>query len=171
LSPQLREEYQVQLNVLDTAATMAIVCGVLAAWATPLLARFDAWSLVVVGLVVASGLSYRGARIAAQYHAILLAAAFDLHRFDMLKAMHRKLPPTAVEEIEENEVLCAVLEGMHLGEYPDPASWIYGHETATAGIQPAEPARAPEAAPPAPATSRDDGDRESDQPATDPEEA
>jgi hypothetical protein len=138
LSPLLREEHQVQLNVLDTAATMAIVCGVLAACASPLLVRLDGWSLVSVGLAVVSGLSYRGARIAAQNHAILLAAAFDLHRFDMLAAMHRRLPPTAVEELADNQALCNVLGGAHLGDHPEPASWAYTHESIHS-LQAAEP--------------------------------
>lgn len=130
LSPQLRQESEVQLNVLDTASTMTIVCGVLAGGSVPLLARVDGWSLIFVGLAVATGLSYRGARIAAERHAIALAAAFDLHRFDMLRAMHRRLPTTAAEEFADNEALCRVLNGARPTDDPESERWAYAHEPA-----------------------------------------
>lgn len=111
LSPRLSQESETQLNVIDTAATLTIVFGCLAAAAAPLSVRLDAWALVPVVLAVVSGLSYRGARIAAGRQGVLLAAAFDLHRFDMLAGMHRKLPEDADEEYRENQALSEVLRG------------------------------------------------------------
>ena len=145
LSQRLGQETEVQLNVIDTAATLTLVCGVLALAWSPVLAQFSVWSLIPVGLVVTVLLAYRGARLAAGRHALLLAAAFDLHRFDMLRSMHRKLPDDATEEYQQNQALSLVLNG----DYPidDPAMWIYDHahggeaglsQVVSSGQQPAD---------------------------------
>ncbi|MEU8817874.1 hypothetical protein [Actinoplanes sp. NPDC048796] len=130
LSPRLAQENETQLNVLDASATLAIVIGALAALSSPFLIRFDAWSAVPVALLLVAGVSYRGARIAAQRHGVVLAAAFDLHRFDMLSAMHRRLPRDAREELAENAALTSVLEG-------EPAirqrPWKYAHPAPSEG--------------------------------------
>jgi hypothetical protein len=126
LSSRLSQEADVQLNVIDTASTLAIVCGLLAAAATPLLARLDAWSVVPIAVAALAALSYRGARLAAVRHATLLATAFDLHRFDMLRSMHRRLPTDAAMEYTDNQTLSKVLNGESPRDL-DPDDWRYVH--------------------------------------------
>jgi hypothetical protein len=57
-----------------------------------------------------STLAYRGAITTARKHARLLATAFDLHRFDMLDALHYELPLTPQDELELNSRLSKFLD-------------------------------------------------------------
>lgn len=130
-SPPFNQEVQTQLNVLDTASTLTIVDGFLAVAASPLLVRGDAWSLIPAGLILIAAIAYQGAKSAAGRHAIHLSAAFDLHRFDMLRAMHRQLPENAVDEYADNEKLCRVLAGRRPIDEPEPECRVYIHPSPT----------------------------------------
>lgn len=126
LSPRLQQESETQLNVLDTSATLTIIFGTLSILASPFVCRLDGWSLLPIGLATMGMLSYRGARLAAGRHGVLLASAYDLHRFDMLLAMHRHLPANVNDEREDNQVLCQLLRGEPPQE-PVPDRWNYVH--------------------------------------------
>ncbi|GID29519.1 hypothetical protein [Paractinoplanes brasiliensis] len=125
LSPRLAEENETQLNVLDAAATLTIVFGTLATVTLPFLARLDAHGAIPLMLLMVAVVSYRGACAAAQRHSVVLAAAFDLHRFDMLAAMRRRMPRNARQEYADNEVLTRVLGGDFPAEQKLP--WNYVH--------------------------------------------
>ena len=127
LSPRLHQETATQLNVIDTASSIAIIVGLLAAVSTPLAVRIDGWSIAPVALALVSVVSYRGARIAAGRYGLLLRAAFDLHRFDMLTGMHRRLPVDANDEYTENAALGRVLAGERPIDDPGPRRWRYSH--------------------------------------------
>jgi len=138
LSSRLNQEVETQLNVLDTTSTLTIVSGFLTVAASPLAVRGDVWSLIPVGLLLIASVSYRGARSAAGRHATLLAAAFDLHRFDMLGAMHRRLPENASDEYRDNQELCKILAGGSPIDEVEPGRWVYIHPD-TAGVQDLSP--------------------------------
>jgi hypothetical protein len=95
--------------------------------------RLDGWSLLPLTFAVFSLIAYRGARRAALHYAVALATTYDLHRFDMLKAMHRPLPDNADEEYTENRKLTMFLQDGRPIEKSDRANWRYSHPTDTVG--------------------------------------
>jgi len=108
LSSRLDSSLAQLLTQLDTSAALSISFSLSAALSIPLLAQGWLW-LVPVVLVALSVLSYRGAETAAAYHGRLLDVAFDLHRFELLRAMHYALPATPREESDFNLRLSAFL--------------------------------------------------------------
>lgn len=109
LSPKLDKAISTQLDMLDTTSALCVAFGLSALVSLPLIARMDWWSLVPVAATLMSAFAYRGAIVTAQGHGTLLATAFDLHRFDMLGALHYELPPTPDTELEFNEQLSEFL--------------------------------------------------------------
>ena len=56
-------------------------------------------------LTASSFLSYRGAVSAAMQYGLFMDIAYDLHRFDLIKALHLDLPANTEEEEEIGEQL------------------------------------------------------------------
>ena len=110
LSPKLDKAISAQLDILDTTSAFCVVFGFIALLGLPLVIRLDWWSLIPLGAVLMSALAYRGAVTTARDHGRLLATALDLHRFDMLMAMHFELPPTPQDELDFNTKLSTFLE-------------------------------------------------------------
>ncbi|MFE2427454.1 hypothetical protein ACFXJ5_11975 [Streptomyces sp. NPDC059373] len=102
LSPKLDTAITQQLDLLDSIAALCVCFGLATAAGLPLLFRLDVWSLLPVATVLLVASAYRGALRVASAHAGLLATAFDLHRFDMLAALHVELPVTPEREYELN---------------------------------------------------------------------
>ena len=113
LSPKLDKAISAQLDVLDTTSALCVAFGLSAVVSLPLIARLDWWSLVPPVAVLMSVFAYRGAVVTAQGHGILLATTFDLHRFDMLNALHYELPVTPESELEFNRQLSLFLGAPH----------------------------------------------------------
>jgi hypothetical protein len=109
LSPKLDKAISAQLDILDTTAALCVAFGLSALFSAPLIARLDWWSLVPVATMLLSIFAYRGALVTAQGHGTLLATAFDLHRFDMLQALHYQLPLAPDDELELNRQLSEFL--------------------------------------------------------------
>ena len=141
LSPKLDSAISGQLDVLDTTCALCIVFALLVPLSLPLLGHLGWWSLVPFVAVVASTVAYRGAVTTARRHGRLLATAFDLHRFDMLNALHYELPPTPECEMELNKALSGFLDSrndvMIMRRFP------YQHAAAPTpqDAQPREPSR------------------------------
>jgi hypothetical protein len=110
LSPKLDSAISAQLDVLDTTSALCIVFALIALLALPLLAHLGWWNLVPLVAVLASAIAYRGAIATARRHGTLLATAFDLHRFDMLTALHYELPLTPEDEVKLNTQLSGFLD-------------------------------------------------------------
>jgi hypothetical protein len=110
LSPKLDAAISGQLDILDTTSALCMAFALAALSALPLVARLDWWSVVPLTAGLLSALAYRGAVASARGHGRLLATAFDLHRFDMLNALHYELPVTAASELEINRKLSEFLE-------------------------------------------------------------
>jgi hypothetical protein len=76
-----------------------------------------AWWAVLAGGSALAWLIYSGAVVQARSYGERLRAAVDLHRFDLLKALHVSLPAGPLEEQDRWEQL---------------ASWLYRHDLGTA---------------------------------------
>lgn len=96
-------------NQLDVAARFAVTFALAAAAAALLFAPHGWWVTVAVGAGILSHLSYRAAVNAAIAYGELMETAFDLHRFDLLKALHVPLPPDHKHEVEVNTTLSEFL--------------------------------------------------------------
>ncbi|MFF7949895.1 hypothetical protein [Streptomyces griseorubiginosus] len=98
VSDRMSEVLRSTRDALDTAvnlcwALLALVgTGVYALYDEPAL-----WWWCGTGLVLAGG-AYKGAVTAAQAYSGLMHVVYDLHRFDLLDALHYPLPTRADEE-------------------------------------------------------------------------
>jgi hypothetical protein len=99
------------LDVIDTAGALCVMTAVATAASLPLVGRLDWWSLVPVVMSMLSVASYKGALRAARRHAKHLATAFDLHRFDLVTALHWQPARDAESEYILNRQLTAFLAG------------------------------------------------------------
>ena len=67
------------------------------------------WVTVAAGAAALAWLSHRAAVNAAIAYGELMETAFDLHRFDLLKALHVPLPPDHKHELETNATVTEFL--------------------------------------------------------------
>lgn len=146
LSAKLDGAISGQLDILDTTAALCIAFGLIAVFSLPLVSHMNWWSLVPLAAALMSALAYRGAVATARAHGRLLATAFDLHRFDMLNALHYELPLTPEDELDLNKDLSTFLESHDADSVLRMRRFRYRHPTASAdgGAQSAEPTRATE---------------------------
>jgi hypothetical protein len=98
-----------QRDALDLAARFCVVFAAGAAISLGLLVTHGAWLLVPAGCALLAWLSYRGAVAAAFAYGEGIRAAIDLHRFDLLGALHLPLPRTLEEERALNRDLSSFL--------------------------------------------------------------
>lgn len=109
LSRPLETEISTKLNAIDAMSTFVLVFSAQALVSAPLVARLDWWSLLPGVLLTLAALAYRGAVVAGREFGVYLSTAFDLHRWDMLAAMHLPLPADGAAEFELNERVNALL--------------------------------------------------------------
>jgi hypothetical protein len=105
MSPRLQGTLDRQLDLLDALCALCVMFTAAFAVSAQLIALWDAWSLAPCAAVLAAFASYRGALRIADEHRSILATAVDLHRFDMIRQLHYKLPGSAREERRLNEAL------------------------------------------------------------------
>ena len=122
---------------LDMAVRFSAVL-VLAALASLGLLITQGWLLLVSAAVaVLAWLSYKGAVGAAVAYGEGLETAFDLHRFDLLRALHLPLPASADEERALNaQVTAFLLQGQRFPfayEHSDPGKVADDGPTAVVG--------------------------------------
>jgi hypothetical protein len=98
-----------QRDQLDLSARFCAVCLLGAAVSLGLLATLGIWLLVPVGAVVLAWICYRGAIAAALQYAVGLETAYDLHRVELLRALHLRLPTDYASERTTNEALSTFL--------------------------------------------------------------
>ena len=96
-------------NQLDLAVRFAATFGLIAAGALVLLAPHGWWAAVVLAALLLAWLSYRASVNAAIAYGELLESAIDLHRFDLLRALHLPLPADPEAEQTLNAQLSDVL--------------------------------------------------------------
>ena len=94
---------------MDLAARFCATLAVLALVIAGLLWRYPLWWLLPLAAVGLSWLSYRAAVAAAIAYGESLHVTFDLHRFDLLAALHLPLPADNEAEIAQNRMLSSWL--------------------------------------------------------------
>lgn len=141
LSPRLDSSLAQLLTQLDTSAALCISFAISAGFSAPLLTQ--GWlALVPIGFLALAVLSYRGAETAAAYHGRLLDVAFDLHRFDLIQALHYRVPGTPHAELAFNRRLTEFLSSRraaadampddpydHVSGPPESADTVEGNDT------------------------------------------
>jgi hypothetical protein len=101
ISKPLSDAMARQLDMITLTASLCVSSTLGAIVTSPVLMRLDLWSLIPIVASLLAIMSYRGALRAASDHGVLFATTFDLHRFDMIRAMH----------YEFNKRLTAFLQG------------------------------------------------------------
>ena len=98
-----------QRDQLDLAARFCVVCLVGAAVSLGLLATHGSWLAVPAAAFALAWISYRAAIAAALQYAVGLETAYDLHRVELLRALHLRLPTDVESERATNEALSTFL--------------------------------------------------------------
>ncbi|HEX6469064.1 MAG TPA: hypothetical protein VF069_08205 [Streptosporangiaceae bacterium] len=105
LSDNLAKEYRAQIDSIDASTNLALVFTLMSGVGVVAFAN-DQWLLIVPALLLLLAVgAYRAAIAAVSGHGVALAAAYDLHRFDMLRALHLELPSTPELEAVRNQKL------------------------------------------------------------------
>ena len=94
---------------LDLAARFCSVFLLATVITVACLAPYGWWLTVAAGTLAAAVLSYQAALSAASAYGQAVAAAFDLHRFDLLRALHLPLPPDLLSEVQANQQLSSFI--------------------------------------------------------------
>jgi hypothetical protein len=105
LSPKIAASISRSLDLIDTMSALCVVWCVATVVALPVVWHPSGWSWIPLGTAVMTFVAYRAALRAATGHATLLATAVDLHRFDMLSALHYRLPDSVAQEQQFNSAL------------------------------------------------------------------
>jgi hypothetical protein len=117
LSERLTAVFSDRRNQLDVAVRFCTVLALAAAIAAVLLLpNGGRWRLLPLGIIALAWISYKAAVRAAASYGQALFVAFDLHRFDMIRALHYPLPNSRAEELAFNERLSDFLT---MGVVPD----------------------------------------------------
>jgi len=91
---------------MDAAARLAATGAATALTTISLLARHSGWwTLLALAPLAISILGYSGAVRAAVAYGVAIHVAFDLHRFEMLKAMRLEVPHSQDAETKANRAL------------------------------------------------------------------
>ncbi len=98
-------------NQLDVAVRLALAFATTGVVISVLLARYGWWLALPAALLLLSWLSYRAAAVAAIRYGAAVVAAFDLHRFELIKTFRRPLPEGSDQERKRNAELMAFLGG------------------------------------------------------------
>ncbi|MFH8655550.1 hypothetical protein [Streptomyces afghaniensis] len=91
---------------LDTSARLTVMGLVVAVASAVLLMRSGWWALLALVPLLVSLVAYAGAVRAALAYAEAVHVAFDLHRFDLLRALRLPEPSDMEAETKANEALC-----------------------------------------------------------------
>lgn len=109
LPEELQQSVADQRNQLDIATRLCVVFILAAIVSAALLYRHGWWNLAESIAVALAWMSYRSAIAAALAFGESIQVAIDLHRFDMLKALHLPAPADRDAERKANGLLCDFL--------------------------------------------------------------
>jgi hypothetical protein len=116
-----------QRDQLDLTARFCVVFAIASAVSFGLLITQGWWLLVAGGALILAWLSYRAAVSAALAYGEGIETAFDLHRFDLLRALHLSLPPDRQSELEANSRLSEFFVSGEVLMEGKPLNFIYDH--------------------------------------------
>jgi hypothetical protein len=106
LGERMRAIVDARRDALDVAAALAVVMAVTTVAAVGLLLGSGWWFLLAAVPLALSVVAYRAAIHAALAYGEAVVTAFDLHRFDLTKALHLALPVDTDTERQTNAWLC-----------------------------------------------------------------
>jgi hypothetical protein len=155
LYPMLSESLTAALddarNQLDLMVRFAATFGLVALGALVLLAPHGWWAAVVLAALVLAWMSYRAGVNAAIAYGELLESAIDLHRFDLLQALHLPLPA----DPEAEQKLNAQLSDLLRQDLPMQVGYVHAPSPEPAGDEglPREPSGNRRRRPSAPSAS------------------
>lgn len=135
LSPTIAGSITRNLDLIDTMCALCIALFAATAAALPVLWHPSGWAWIPLFTSITGAVAYRAALRAATGHARLLAAAVDLHRFDMLAALHLPLPTSAAEELRFNKDLSrffTATDGTPPSIFPELDNAHYQHSAPSA---------------------------------------
>ncbi|MEU8827157.1 hypothetical protein [Streptomyces sp. NPDC048636] len=138
LSERVRGAVASGRDALDAAARLCVTAGALVPVSVALLWRSQWWLLLALAPAVICWAAYAAAVHAAVAYGEVLAVAFDLHRFDLLAALHLPLPDDRATERTAN----AELSRLWRQGVGSPAAMRYDHPPRAV-----DPAAAPSPAP------------------------
>ncbi|MEU9158072.1 hypothetical protein AB0D59_48000 [Streptomyces sp. NPDC048417] len=122
LGATLRAVVDDRRNTLDVTVRLAATAFVAGAAAVALLSRSGWWLFLALGPLTLSWICYRQAVGAALRFGEVVETAFDLHRFDLLRALHLPLPAgRSQEQVQAQEVCAYWRQGM-------PVAFAYDHD-------------------------------------------
>jgi len=90
---------------LDLAARFCAMFLLATLVSIAFLAAHGWWLMVAVGTLLLAWMSYRGALAAASGYGQAVESAFDLHRFDLVRALHLPVPGDLASERASNRML------------------------------------------------------------------
>lgn len=122
LSPMVADRLSDSRLQLDIAVRFCLIWLIATATSIGLLVHFAIWLWVPVATYGLAWLSYRAACAAAAAYGNMLAVAVDLHRFDLLAAMHQPLPRNYRDEVRRNRTLMRILSGEFAYLLPDAST-------------------------------------------------
>ena len=132
---------RMQLDIAAQFCVSLMLGSLLSFW---MLLPDGIWMLLPLALLTLAWLSYRAAVAVARAYGAMMATAVDLHRFDVLQALHVPLPQDFAKEHEVNEELCRVLAD---GRPVSKEAFRYEHAQAgqieTNGDEPSSPGASP----------------------------
>ena len=100
LGEQVRAVVDDRRNTMDAVARLSVVATMTGLVTVALLAQSGWWLLLALAPLGVGWLAYRSAVQAALAYAEAVDVAFDLHRFDLLKALHLDMPADQTAERE-----------------------------------------------------------------------
>ncbi|MEV0486385.1 hypothetical protein AB0I69_38050 [Streptomyces sp. NPDC050508] len=118
VSDRMAEVLRSTRDALDTAVNLCWAFLALdAAGAAALYDEPSVWWWCGMGAVLAA-MAYKGAITAAQAYSGLMHVAYDLHRFDLLEALHHRLPTDSDTEEETFYRLSKLFSGVGPADLP-----------------------------------------------------
>ena len=130
LYPLLSDKVTAVLNdlrdQLDLAARFCVAFGIATEISDIFLAAHGWWLTAAAVTLAGALLSYRAALAAAAAYGQALEAAFDLHRFDLLAALHLPFPADLIGEVTANQELSRFLR--------QPSEYLYALTQAQQGL-------------------------------------
>ncbi|KOT90133.1 hypothetical protein ADK70_17820 [Streptomyces rimosus subsp. pseudoverticillatus] len=132
MSPSIREAADDQRDQMDFLTRISVVTFVSALLALVVLRPVGdgrwPWLVIPVVLLLVSRIAYLASVIAAAGYGRLMMAAFDLHRFDLLRALHLPLPKNSDHEKTANRALS--------GFFVNGDDIVYSHSPAEPQLPP-----------------------------------
>lgn len=140
MSAPLEKTYSAYRRQLDSAANLCVTFAVITVVSISALAGDGWWQAVPVATALLAWITYRGAITSALLMGHVVTTAFDLHRHDLVRAMHYAPAPDPALEYAFNTRLSRWLQADDLDQRPAPESMEddYNHSAALLNSAPAE---------------------------------